>query len=85
VLITTQYGLIDASFSRVLNLQKELYSAEVEYLDALEDAQISHVVLEGFLYSEGLDMPSGADPSTGRASSERLGSSRMPQMMVPRT
>ncbi|HZB87508.1 MAG TPA: TolC family protein [Terracidiphilus sp.] len=83
VLITTQYGLMDASFSRVLNLQKELYSAEVEYLNALEDAQMSHVTLEGFLYSGGLDVPSDADPSMGGATSNRPGSGRMPQTMAP--
>jgi cobalt-zinc-cadmium efflux system outer membrane protein len=83
VLITTQYGLMDASFSRVLNLQKELYSAEVEYLNALENAHMSHVTLEGFLYTGGLDVPSDADPSTGSTTSDRSSSARMPQMMVP--
>lgn len=83
VLITTQYGLMDASFSRVLNLQRELYSAEVGYLDALQNAQTSHVVLDGYLYSGGLDAPEGADPSMSRASSERSTSGRMPAAMMP--
>jgi outer membrane protein TolC len=83
VLITTQYGLMDASFSRILNLQRELYSAEVGYLDALQNAQINHVVLDGFLYSGGLDAPEGADPSMSGASPERSTSGRMPAAMMP--
>ena len=44
-----------ASYSRVLNLQRNLYQAGVEYLEALENAQTSYVVLDGFVYSGGLD------------------------------
>ncbi len=64
VLITEQYGLMDASYSRVLNLQRALYSAEVEYLSALEAAQTSYVVLNGFLYSGGLEAPRYASAGT---------------------
>jgi cobalt-zinc-cadmium efflux system outer membrane protein len=83
VLITQQYGLMDASFSRVLNLQHELYATEVEYLHALEDAQTSYVVLDGFLYSGGLEMPSGADPLMRDASSDQSPVGRMPTAMMP--
>ncbi len=62
VLMTQQYGLMDASFARVLTLQHELYTAEVTYLQALEGAQTSYVALVGFLYSGGLEGPEEADP-----------------------
>ncbi len=55
VLMTRQYGLMGASFSRVLNLQRELYENEVRYVEALEAAQTNYVVLNGFLYSGDLD------------------------------
>ena len=83
VLITQQYGLMGASFSRVLNLQRELYSAEVEYLQALQNAQMSYVVLDGFLYSGGLEMPEGVDPLMGNTQSSQSLGERMPAGMMP--
>lgn len=83
-LMSQQYGLMDASFSRVLNLQRELYSAEVEYLHALEAAQTSYVVLDGFLYSGGLDAPQGADPSMLDASPEISAAAGMSGARMPR-
>jgi cobalt-zinc-cadmium efflux system outer membrane protein len=53
VLMTKQYGLMDASFSRMINLQRELYQSEAEYLRALEGAQTAFVTLNGVLYSGG--------------------------------
>ena len=64
VLMTRQYGLMDASFSRVLALENELYQSTEEYLEALEDLQTRYVILDGFLYSDGLSSPDGAEPST---------------------
>lgn len=64
-LMTKQYGLMDASFPRVLNLQRELYQSTEEYLQALQDAQTQYVVLDGFLYSDGLNSFGSADPSAG--------------------
>ena len=63
VLMTKQYGLMDASFSRVLKLQRDLYETEVSYLQALEATQTNYVVLSGFLYSGDLDAHTNADPA----------------------
>jgi cobalt-zinc-cadmium efflux system outer membrane protein len=77
-LIAEQYGLMDASFSRVLNLQRELYASEVEYLQALQAAQTSRVVLDGFLYSGGMEAPQGMDASSMQGSQITSGGTRMP-------
>lgn len=61
MLMIRQYGLMDASYARVLNLQRELYTAEVNYLEALGSAQRASVVLQGFLYSGGALDGSHAD------------------------
>ncbi len=74
LLMTKQYGLMDASFSRVLNLQRDLYETEVSYVRALEAAQTSYVVLSGFLYGGGLDASGNGDLPY-----EQSGSSGMPR------
>lgn len=84
VLITQQYGLMDASFSRVLNLQRELYQSEVEYLQALENAQTSYVLLDGFLYSGGLDAAGMADPSISASSPVMSADGPTRSTMMPR-
>ncbi|MCU1313197.1 MAG: hypothetical protein JWM54_954, partial [Acidobacteriaceae bacterium] len=72
------YGLMEASFSRTLNLQRDLYQSTAEYLEALEETQRQYVILNGFLYSEGLDPAGSADPvnrqSTGAAMATPRGS-----------
>ena len=65
-LMTKQYGLMEASNARVLNLQNELYESTEEYLQALQDVHTQYVVLEGFLYSDGLSSPAGAQPGMDR-------------------
>jgi hypothetical protein len=64
-LMTAQYGEMNASFIRVLNLQRMLYENETGYIDALEHSWTSSVALNGFLLEGGpmapdsmeLDMP----------------------------
>jgi cobalt-zinc-cadmium efflux system outer membrane protein len=55
-LMTEQYGLMTASFIRVLMLQRMLYENETSYVDALERTWTSSIALRGFLL-EGALMP----------------------------
>ncbi len=48
-LMTEQYGLMTASFMRVLLLQRMLYENETAYIDALERTWTSSIALRGFL------------------------------------
>ncbi len=48
-LMTEQYGLMTASFIRVLLLQRMLYENETAYIDALERTWTSSIALRGFL------------------------------------
>jgi cobalt-zinc-cadmium efflux system outer membrane protein len=57
-LMTEQYGLMTASFIRVLVLERMLYENETAYIDALEQAWTGSVALHGFLLQGGLDSPS---------------------------
>jgi len=75
---------MDAAFSRVLNLQRDLYTAEVQYLHALEGAQTSYVALDGFLYSGGLELPQGADPAMRNGLTDQSSSGTMRTTMPSR-
>jgi hypothetical protein len=44
-----QYGLMTASFIRVLILERMLYENETAYVDALEHTWTSSIALRGFL------------------------------------
>jgi hypothetical protein len=48
-LMVEQYGLMTASFIRVLILERMLYENETAYLDALEHTWTSSIALPGFL------------------------------------
>lgn len=48
-LMTQQYGLMTASFLRVLILQRMLYENETAYIDALERTWTSSIALRGYL------------------------------------
>jgi hypothetical protein len=48
-LMVEQYGLMTASFIRVLILERMLYENETAYLDALEHTWTSSIALRGFL------------------------------------
>jgi hypothetical protein len=54
-LMTEQYGLMSASFIRVLMLQRMLYENETTYIDVLEQVQTKDVALRGFLLEGALD------------------------------
>ena len=53
-LMTEQYGVMTASFIRVLMLQRMLYENETAYVDALEQSWTSSIALQGFLLEGGL-------------------------------
>ncbi len=81
VLMTRQYGMMDASYARVLNLQREMYTAEVDYLEALGSAHRASVVLQGFLYTGGTLSSAHADAGSGSVEQDPIRSSttgRMP-------
>jgi outer membrane protein TolC len=48
-LMVEQYGLMTASFIRVLILERMLYENETAYVDALEHTWTSSIALRGFL------------------------------------
>jgi outer membrane protein, heavy metal efflux system len=48
-LMVEQYGLMTASFIRVLILERMLYENETAYVDALEHTWVSSIALRGFL------------------------------------
>jgi outer membrane protein, heavy metal efflux system len=54
-LMTEQYGLMSASFIRVLMLQRMLYENVTTYIDVLEQVQTNDVALRGFLLEGALD------------------------------
>jgi cobalt-zinc-cadmium efflux system outer membrane protein len=60
-LMLQRYGLTLASFTSVLNLQRLLFRLEVDYIAALENLKTNAILLDGFLLSGGLDMPSRLD------------------------
>jgi outer membrane protein TolC len=67
-LMTAQYGEMNASFIRVLNLQRMLYENETGYIDALESSWTSSVALSGFLLEGGLMAPDSMEldmPTSG--------------------
>ena len=60
-LMLQRYGLMLASFTSVLNLQRLPFRLEVDYIAALESLKTNAVTLDGFLLSGGLAMPSGTN------------------------
>ena len=66
-LMAEQYGLMTASFIRVLMLERMLYENETAYVDALERTWTSSVALRGYLLegslatSDSMDMESPAN------------------------
>jgi outer membrane protein, heavy metal efflux system len=57
-LMVQRYGLTLASYTQVLNLQRTLFRLETDYITALETLKTNAVILQGFLLSGGLDLPS---------------------------
>jgi cobalt-zinc-cadmium efflux system outer membrane protein len=61
MLMAEQYGLMTASFIRVLMLQRMLYENETAYVDALERTWTSSVALRGYLLGGALAPPAPMD------------------------
>ncbi len=57
-LLNQKYGLMLASYPRVLAAQRKLFTLHVEYLAALETTWTTGIALEGFLLTDGLEAPS---------------------------
>ena len=73
-LMLQRYGLTLASFTSVLNLQRMLFRLETDYIEALENLKVNAVLLDGFLLSGGLEVPSAMDvvePASAGGSSIR--------------
>ena len=68
--MSEQYGLMTASFIRVLILQRMLYENETAYVDALERTWTSGVVLRGFLLEGALNSPSSMEMQLGAGGTE---------------
>jgi outer membrane protein, heavy metal efflux system len=60
-LMLNRYGLTLASFTSVLNLQRILFRLETDYIEALGNLKVNAVLLDGFLLSGGLEVPSAMD------------------------
>jgi cobalt-zinc-cadmium efflux system outer membrane protein len=74
-LMTAQYGEMNASFIRALNLQRMLYENETGYIDALEHSWTSSVALSGFLLGGGLMAPDSMEldmPTRGTEGMESM-------------
>jgi cobalt-zinc-cadmium efflux system outer membrane protein len=69
-LMTEQYGLMTASFLRVLLLQRMLYENETAYVDALERTWTTSVALRGFLLEGALRSPNSGDMETSTGGME---------------
>jgi cobalt-zinc-cadmium efflux system outer membrane protein len=73
-LMLNRYGLTLASFTSALNLQRILFRLETDYIEALENLKVNAVLLDGFLLSGGLEVPSAMDvvePTSAGGSSIR--------------
>ncbi len=57
-MLSEKYGLMLASYPRVLEAQRKLYVLEAEYIRALETTWTTGIALEGFLLTDGLEAPS---------------------------
>jgi outer membrane protein, heavy metal efflux system len=56
-LLVEKYGLMLASYPRVLDAQGRLYELQVEYISALEGVWTSGLALKGYLLTDGLEAP----------------------------
>jgi outer membrane protein, heavy metal efflux system len=52
-----KYGLMLASYPRVLDAQRRLFEAHLEYVVALEDLWTTGIALQGYLLTDGLEAP----------------------------
>jgi cobalt-zinc-cadmium efflux system outer membrane protein len=56
-LMTEKYGLMLASYPRVLDCQRKLYELQIEYVAALEAVWTNGIALQGYLLTDGLEAP----------------------------
>jgi len=56
-LMTEKYGLMLASYPRVLESERKLYELETEYIAALEGVWTNGIAIEGYLLTDGLEAP----------------------------
>src|SRR5262249_7879706 len=56
-LMVEKYGLMLASYPRVLETQRKLYELQVEYIAALESVWTNGIALQGYLLTDGLEAP----------------------------
>jgi len=52
-----RYGQMQASYPRVLDVQRKLYALQLEYIMSLEAVWTNGLALEGFLLTDGLESP----------------------------
>jgi len=57
-LLSEKYGLMLASYPRVLQARRQLFRLQSEYIVALENVWTTSIALQGFLLSDGLEAPS---------------------------
>jgi cobalt-zinc-cadmium efflux system outer membrane protein len=57
-LLVDKYGLMLASYPRVLEAQRKLYELQIDYIAALEGVWTNGLALEGYLLTDGLEAPS---------------------------
>jgi outer membrane protein, heavy metal efflux system len=56
-LMSEKYGLMLASYPRVLDSQRKLYELQIEYIAALEGVWTNGIALQGYLLTDGLESP----------------------------
>ncbi len=56
-LMNEKYGLMLASYPRVLESQRKLYELQIEYIAALEGVWTNGIALQGYLLTDGLEAP----------------------------
>ncbi len=56
-LMTEKYGLMLASYPRVLDSERKLYELQIEYIAALEGVWTNGIALQGYLLTDGLEAP----------------------------
>jgi cobalt-zinc-cadmium efflux system outer membrane protein len=56
-LMVEKYGLMLASYPRVLDSQKKLFELQAEYIAALEGVWTNGIALQGYLLTDGLEAP----------------------------
>jgi outer membrane protein, heavy metal efflux system len=56
-LMVEKYGLMLASYPRVIETQRKLYELQAEYITALEGVWTTGIALQGYLLTDGLEAP----------------------------